>query len=562
MRRLTTLCGTLAVLIAGFLPAGASAQRSAYGVDWSCGYEDGPAFVARMKRANEADVSCLAGAGFWEETIPRIGGRMDEDRQRLRQLLKLVVEKDEEAFAFFTNDLERGIDEAVLWMLIARGEAGLAVSDRRTRSVAVNLLVGLPAWAREEFARPLADALLAEGDSRAALTLATALKTVADNDDQLAEAAMIRARVIERYGTVDEAVALYDEAVELGNDRLSAEAELRKIALMWRTGYLKTEEAVVVLRELVTVWRGENLGAGITLALARAYYFDKQLPQALRLLATVAGSNAPEDIRLEAERRIRSIAEDLFVRRLDPATIGDLMDVYELVRPMIGPKETFWMGDLRLSEILVDAGLMARAEVILNDMDPGEVFEAGGAEALMDVSTLMIKFEDIEASRNYLAAVPRQSLSEASKERFARLEAQSMEIEKLNVLLAPGARREIVTIVAERAWTEGAYGLYSAARRYMADQPSWRDPAAAYLSRGERLDRQLAGGEPDPRLKALSSAPKPSVYHAEDLRPLLEPSAEVVGLAVTLTRIGQELSEAPAEAAPADDDGQARENSL
>ena len=547
MRRLMRIPALAAATLPLLLTPEALAQRSSYGVDWSCGYRDGDEFIAKIRRANQEDLSCLAGAGFWEETLPRIGGRMDEDRQRLRQFLELMLNRSDEAFAFFEQDAADGQDEAILWMLIAQGEEGLALSDRRTRSIAVNLFIALPPWARDKYGSRFADALLAEGDSRAALTLGTALRTIATDDAELAQAAMIQARVTERYGSTDEAVAYYQEAGELGNDRISAEAELRKIALMWRTGYIKSEEAVTVLQELVTIWRGENLGAGITLALARAYYFDQQLPQSIRLLAGITGSGAPENIRLEAERRMRSIAEDLFVRRMDPATIGDLMDVYEIVRPMIGPKDEFWMGDLRLAEDLIRAGLMVRAELLMQSAKPETVREAGGNVALLDCAAMMLIFDDKSAARSFLAAVPRQSLTDEDRQHFTRMQARSARVEDLASLLGPGIRRDVLAIITERAWEEEAYGLFNAARRYADEGETWRDPAAAYLARGERMNRDELEENEDARLRVLSSAPKPSVYHAEDLRPLLEPSAEVVGLAATLTQIGQDLSQGASE---------------
>ncbi|MEM9839104.1 MAG: hypothetical protein AAF830_08110 [Pseudomonadota bacterium] len=559
MQRQAFTFAIVALVFAMTATPSAHAQRSTFGVDWSCGYEEGDIFVRKLKRANQEDLSCLAGAGFWQEAMPRIGGRMDERRQRLRRLLSLVLENDQEAESFFISELEAGNDEAALWLLIARGESGLKESNRRTRNVAVNLFISLPPWAREQYASSLADALLAEGDSRAALTLATAMKTIAYLDQEKAQAALIRGRVMERYGTVDEAVALYAEAIDLGNDRLSAEAELRKIALMWRSGYIKTEEAVAVLRELVTVWRGENLGAGITLALARAYYFDEQLPQSLRLLASVYGSNAPEDIRQEAERRMISISEDLFVRRLDAATIGDLMDVYEIVRPMVAPLDGFWLGDMRLSEVLVQAGLMARAELLMRNATPEGVFAAGGNVALIDASALSIAFNQREQARRFLGAVPRQSLTGDTRAYFARLEARALEVEDLAGLIQPGVRRDVLNIISDRAWREEAYGLFSLARSYSDERTDWKEPTATYLARGARVERDEDVILTDPRIRALSSSPKPSVYHAEDLRPLLVPSAEVADLAATLTRIGQTLSEEPSEGAPEDGDGVARD---
>lgn len=558
MHKLTRIPAFAIAMLIGMMPLSAHAQRSAYGINWQCGYEEGELFIKRIKRAGQDDLSCLAGAGFFEEALPRIGGRMDNDRQRLRMLLELMVEETPEAVTFFEEEIAKGMDEAVLWMLISRGEAGLEASDRRSRAAAVTIFVALPNWARSRYGARLADALLAEGDSRAALTLATALRTIADGDQEIAEAAMIQARVIERFGSTDEAVALYEEAIELGADRLSAEAELRKVALMWRTGYIQTDEAVAVLRELVTIWRGENLGAGITLALARAYYFDQQLPQSLRLLASVAGSNAPEEIRLEAERRIRAISEDLFVRRLDPATIGDLMDVYELVRPMVAKPTEFWMGDLKLSEILVKAGLMARAATLMEGASPAEIKEAGGTEALLLAAQLMIDFKERPAARGFLAEIPRQSLTGVDVETFAKLEARSVEVDALKSLLGPGIRREVLAIILDRSWKAEAYGLYEAARAYSDTAPTWKDPTASYLARGERLDREANDSATDPRLKALSSAPKPSVYYANDLRPLLDPSAEVAGLRATLTQIGQDLSEeapeTPVEGAETNDE--------
>jgi hypothetical protein len=550
MRRLRTKIGALGLSAALIAPLPASAQRSAYGIDWSCGYEHGSAFVERLKRAGAEDISCLAGAGFWREALPRIGGQMDEDRQRLRNLLDLLLNGDETAFAAIQADYEAGIDEAILWLLIARGEEGLALSDRRTRLLATNLFVAMPPWVHEQYAVRLAEALMAEGDNRAALTLAATLELAAEDKRQKANAFMIRARIIENIGTTDEAVALYDQVVETGGPRLSAEAELRKIALMWRTGHLKTEEAVVVLRELVTIWRGEKLGAGITLALARAYYFDQQLSQALRLLVSLAGSSAPEEITREAERRIAAIADDLFVRRMDPATIGDLMDVYEMVRPFVAEEDAFWMGDLKLAEDLVQAGLEARAETIMRRAEPEAVSEQGGLDALMSAAELMVAFGDRPRARAFLDAIPRTGLKDENFARFEEMQARSLEVEDLKPLLDAGARQDVIAIIAERAWAEEAYGLYAQARQLGAPVKSWREPAAEYLARGERIDPATLRAD-DPRLVALSPDPKPSVYDANDLRPLLRPSAEVAGLAVNLTQIGQELSGTTPEATSA-----------
>lgn len=554
MRKLTALLVAPLALAVG-LSSSAHAQRSSFGVDWSCGYDDRKDYVAKIKRANQDDLSCLAGAGLWREALPRIGGRMDETRQRLSQLLALVLDQDPEAEAFFLSEIENNNDEAVLWLLIARGERGLQESDRRTRSIAVNLLISLPPWAREQFGSMLADALLAEGDSRAAITLATALRTIAYLDEEKAQAAMIRGRVLERFGSVDEAVALYQEASELGSARLSAEAELRKIALMWRSGYIRTEEAVVVLRELVTIWRGQRLGADITLALARAYYFDQQFAQSLRLLVGLAGSNAPDTVRNEAERRIASIADDLFVRRLDPSSIGDLMDVYELVRPMIGPKQEFWMGDLRLSEVLVRAGLMARAEDLMQYATAEAVSAAGGQQALMEAAAIMIRFDRRAEARSFIGSVSTQQLSDEDRSLYDMLEARALEVEQLAGLVRPGVRRDVLTVIGDRAWAEEAYGLYGLARSFSDEPQTWREPAADYLAQGTRVQPDEMLTSTDPRYRALSSAPKPSIYYADDLRPLLDPSAEVVGLASTLTQIGQELQEAIPEAG--DTDGEA-----
>ncbi|MEM6747968.1 MAG: hypothetical protein AAF608_11160 [Pseudomonadota bacterium] len=530
-----------AAVMAAVSPVGALAQRSAYGVEWACGYEYGSQFVQRLKRAEPNDLSCLAGAGFWRETAPLIGGRMDDTRQRLRKLLLLLLEDNDEARTFFEAEATAGSEEAVLWLLIANGERGVELSTNTSRSAAINMFVGLPAWIRARYSSDLASGLLAEGDSRAALTLATALETIAVTDEEIGHAAMIRARVVERFGTVNEAVALYDKAADYGGSVLSAEAELRKIALMWRAGYLETRETVNALRELVTLWRGESLGAGITMALARAYYFDGQLPQALRLLNSLAGSSAPDDVRAEAERRIRDISEDLFVRRSAEATIGDLMDVYELVRPIIQPKDEFWPGDLALSKMLTEAGLYAGAEAMIRGVDPADVYTSGGDNSLMDSAEMMLIFGDRTEARRYLTAVTEASLDPVQSRRFTQLMIEAALVEDLGAYLAEGATSSEILSVSRRAWDEAAYGLYRRSRLLLEGERDWKATIADYLAEGTRLPRQDNETRDDPRLQALSRSPKPSVYHTDDLRPLLTPSAEVVDLAVSLTRIGQKL---------------------
>jgi hypothetical protein len=549
MRLLTRTALFTAAALAAALPVDAAAQRSAYGIDWSCGYRDGADFVRKIKQAYEDDLSCLAGAGFLEETLPRIGGAMDDERQRLKILLSAVLKADAEAEAVLVKDLDEGTDEAALWLLIARGERGLPESTRRNRMIAVNLFASLPPWARARFSTRLADALLAEGDTRSALTLATALRAIATEDDEIAKAAMIHARVVEGFGDVNKAVALYDEVTEIGSERLVAEAELRKIALMWRTGYVQTDEAVAVLRELVTVWRGESLGTGIALALARAYYFDQQIPQALRLLFSVYGSNAPEEVREEVRKRIVSHAEDLFVRRTDPSTVGDLMDVYKLVRPLMAEEGAFWLGDLKLAEVLLGAGLATGAEKLLQGADALSVAEAGGAEASLLAAKLNLAFGNRDAVLAHIAQVPRQGLTPKERLGLAVMEAEGAKIEELAALLVPGVHSDVVAVVSRRAWAAQDYGLFARARSFEGSDTTWREPAAAYLSRGQRITDQELVSARDPRRRVLGPTPKPAVHHADDLRALLAPSAEVANLAVGLTQIGHDLSEAASEPA-------------
>ncbi|MEM6914013.1 MAG: hypothetical protein AAF511_08545 [Pseudomonadota bacterium] len=541
MRRLIKLIVIAAGMIAVLAPHNALAQRSAYGVEWACGYEYGNQFVQRLKRAYPEDLSCLAGAGFWEETAPLIGGRMDETRQRLRKLILLLLDDDDDARLFFEEEAKGGSNEAVLWLLIANTDAGVQLSSRSSRAAAVNTFITLPTWVRARFSSELASGLLAEGDSRAAITLATALETIAVTDEEIGHAAMIRARVVERYGTVNEAVALYDKAADYGGNILSAEAELRKIALMWRSGYLETPETVGALRELVTLWRGEALGAGITMALARAYYFDGQLPQALRLLDGIASSSAPQSVREEAERRIRDIAEDLFVRRTVESTIGDLMDVYELIRPIIQSKDEFWLGDLALSRMLTEAGLYAGARSMIDGVDPNDVLESGGQVSLLDTAELMLIFKDRDEARRYLDRVDTDALSSAQNSLFTQLMIEAAIVDDLPSYISEDSPLADIRHVSLRAWDAEAYGLFNRSRALLDEEIDWKDLVSTYLAEGKRLPRNADAVQADPRLQALSLSPKPSVYHTDDLRPLLTPSAEVVDLAVSLTRIGQKL---------------------
>jgi hypothetical protein len=322
---------------------------------------------------------------------------------------------------------------------------------------------------------------------------------------------------------------------------------------MWRNGYVKTDEAVAVLRELVTVWRGESLGTGITLALARAYFFDQQLAQAMRLLFSLYGSNAPEEVREEAKKRIVSHAEDLFIHRTDPSTIGDLMDIYELVRPLMAKEDEFWLGDLKLAEVLVASGLMARSETLLRNATPEAVAAAGGAEASLLAAKLSLAYGDRQGILDHLSQVPRQGLTARERLDLAVMEAEGAKIEELMAFLIPGVHSDVVDVIARRAWKAEAYGLFAAARSFETEGRSWREPAAAYLSSGARLTAEEEAAAKDTRTKVLAATPQPSVYHADDLRPLLSPSAEVADLALSLTRIGQELSEntpAPSGAEP------------
>ncbi|MEE4211522.1 MAG: hypothetical protein V2I43_19935, partial [Parvularcula sp.] len=171
-------------------------------------------------------------------------------------------------------------------------------------------------------------------------------------------------------------------------------------------------------------------------------------------------------------------------------------------------------------------------------------------------AALSVKLGNRTAARVYLSSIDERALEGTPAKRYALLAAQSAEIENLKPMLEGYPDAELVAIVAERAWREGAYGLYHEARRLSGSETKdWKETTAAYLATGMRLDPDKAQSS-DPKIIALSSAPQPSVYYAKDLRPLLETSAKVAGLAVTLTPMVQSDANPPSSPSPAGNDNQ------
>ncbi len=140
-------------------------------------------------------------------------------------------------------------------------------------------------------------------DFDAAARLVNDLDTVGVPDEVTASVAVLRGRLAENLGRQDEALKEYRAAVMSSDRRAGAQARLREIELMSKSGAMPRNEMIHELEILTTVWRGDETETQGLQLLAHLYTGDGRYRDAFHVMraALLAHPNADETRKIQDE---------------------------------------------------------------------------------------------------------------------------------------------------------------------------------------------------------------------------------------------------------------------
>ena len=525
------------------------AIASDYGFDAGCAALEGRAFMLAVANSGEQRAHCLAGAGFLKEARAALRNEPFYGHRNLEHALNILLGANEGSFASLLAAAENGSGEAAFLLLASAEGNPLPPLSAAARQDAVSHFADTPGWMQERFAFRIVERLMQANDHHAVLTLADALlvepdETASEGDaanadivrDNAAMASFFRARVLESRGAWREAVDLYEDVAAAWDGQLAAEASLRRIALLWRTGAITNEHAVFLLEQLNYEWRGGALGAKIKLALSRTYEFNGRFYEAVLTLVPVLTSSAPTAYREEAQARLAQAATSYVVNHAGEADVVMLADMYAQYRLLVAPINQYWAGDRAAARLFLIAGLPVLAGEVLSAYGPAETLAGGGAEAVLDYADMLAQTGDAERAAAFLNAIGEDTDNPALQEQIDAVRLAITPDADIDTWRARETTPQTRETLARRAWNAGAWAAFldvPADDRAIDEAllgKAEQDRLAAYLGRGIRPEANVLGDEATPVDDALAVYERETLFSAADLRTELRAADAVLQL--------------------------------
>ncbi|CAN5321594.1 hypothetical protein BH09PSE2_BH09PSE2_23530 [soil metagenome] len=344
--------------------------------------------LARFLVGSELAEEAIGVLDTLAKTDPAVTG--SAEFRGLRGASRVMARRWKDAQADFSAPSIAADPAAALWRSYAAAKEGdFASAKSQFASGRIALDQVAPVW-RARFAIAAAGAAVASGDAGAARTFLSAGGDGATPED-VAEQALVRARIAEREGRAPEALALYEG---LSNDRygaVAAPALLKAMDLKLATGRIKTDEAIATLDSIRFRWRGDATELEVVRELGQVNLRQGRYREALEAWRS-AGSRMPD---LPAASAIRAdLAQafrDLFLAGradgLEPVQALALFYDFKTYAP-IGAE-----GDLmvrRLVRRLVDVDLLGQAADLLKYQVDNRLDGAAKAQVSTDLALIYL----------------------------------------------------------------------------------------------------------------------------------------------------------------------------
>lgn len=264
-------------------------------------------------------------------------------------------------------------------------------------------------------------------DFDGASRVANDFETIKVPDDMAPALAVLRGRLAEGFGRKEEALTQYRAAVMSPNRRAAAQARLREIDLMSKSGAMPHNETVHELETLTTVWRGDETETQGLKMLAHLYTQDGRYRDAFHVMRTalLAHPNSAQTRKIQDEAA--ATFDSLFLGgkgdSLPPVEALALFYDYRELTP-IGRR-----GDemiRKLAERLVGVDLLDQAAELLQHQVDHRLQGAARAQVATRLATIYLMNHKPDYALSALQKTRSAELSNELRDQRLLLEARAL----------------------------------------------------------------------------------------------------------------------------------------
>ncbi|MBS0533574.1 MAG: tetratricopeptide repeat protein [Proteobacteria bacterium] len=264
-------------------------------------------------------------------------------------------------------------------------------------------------------------------DFDGASRIANDFETIDVPEDMAPALAVLKGRLAEGFGRKEDALAQYRSAVMSPNRRAAAQARLREIDLMSKSGAMPHNEVVHELETLTTVWRGDETETHGLRMLAHLYTQDGRYRDAFHVMRTalLAHPNSSQTRKIQDEAA--ATFDSLFLGgkgdSLPPVEALALFYDYRELTP-IGRR-----GDemiRKLAERLVGVDLLDQAAELLQHQVDHRLQGAARAQVATRLATIYLMNHKPDYALTVLQKTRSAELSNELRDQRLLLEARAL----------------------------------------------------------------------------------------------------------------------------------------
>lgn len=221
----------------------------------------------------------------------------------LRALANVMLHRPEDALKDLSHPGIGDQKEAPIWRAMAQSRLGRWSEAHAAFKTLDKQMAALPIGLQRMVLLDRIRTGIEVKDFDAAARMINDLDTIGVSDDITASVAVLRGRIAENLGRKEDALKDYRTAAMSSDRRAAAQARLREIELMSKSGAMPRNEMVHELETLTTVWRGDETETQGLQLLAHLYTGDGRYRDAFHVMRTalLAHPNAEETRKIQDE---------------------------------------------------------------------------------------------------------------------------------------------------------------------------------------------------------------------------------------------------------------------
>ena len=471
----------------------------------------------------------LAGSGLGYEAVGVLNAIVDQapgmagepELRGLRGAARASIGRFEEAQADFASAAVAGDPAAAVWRGYIASRQGDWAGARQAFAAGARVVDDFPPVWRARFGAAHAEAALESGDFPAARALlAYAFSQDIPAAEQLA-ARLVQARLFEKEGVVDRALAVYTAVGRAPLEKVAVPARLGVVRLSLGKGTMKPDAAAKELEALRWRWRGDAVELAVIRELGRLYLSQGLYREALTALKGAGArlSRLPAATELSADllAAFRMLFLEGGADGLQPVQALGLFYDFRDLTPIGADGDEMVR---RLARRLVDVDLLDQAAELLKHQVDERLEGVAKAQVATDLARVYLMDRQPEAALQAIWSSRTTLLPSALNAERRALEARALtglgRYDHASEVLGSDASPEARDVRAEIYWKQEKWGeaaaLYEARLGARHENPAALAPdEEARLIRagvGYSLARDTAG------LARLSARYRPFVEGA------------------------------------------------